>query len=58
MSQPPAPMPLLWPFPTWNGSRWVMPIEQLTPAERKEFLRSEKNSSRTPDLSDIEDARF
>jgi len=54
MSQPPTP--LIWPFPTWDGLRWVPPLESLTTAQRKEFLRRENSSSRTPDLSNIPEA--
>lgn len=54
---PPAPTPLIWPFPTWDGTRFVPPLESLTPAQRRQFLReSKKNSSRTPDLSNIPEA--
>ena len=57
MSQKPPVPATVWPFPVWDGTQWLMPLEQLTPAARK-ALRSEKKDSRTPDLSDIEDARF
>jgi hypothetical protein len=56
MSKKPLPA-TAWPFPVWDGTQWLMPLEQLSPAERK-ALRSEKKDSRTPDLSNIEDARF
>lgn len=61
MSKKSAPVELpvvIWPFATWDGERFVPPLERLTPAQRKEFLRSEKKSSRTPDLSDVPEARF
>lgn len=58
MSQPTVPTPPVWPFPIWNGTQWLMPLEQMTPSQRKQFLRSEKKDSRTPDLSDLPDARF
>jgi hypothetical protein len=57
MSQKPTVPATVWPFPVWDGTQWLTPLEQLTPAARK-ALRSEKKDSRTPDLSDIEDARF
>jgi hypothetical protein len=50
-------VPLAWPFSVWDGAKWLTPLEQLTPAQRK-ALRSEKKSSRTPDLSDVPEARF
>jgi hypothetical protein len=31
--QPDNPQP--WPFPQWNGKRWVMPIERLTKEQRQ-----------------------
>jgi hypothetical protein len=61
MSKKSAPVELpavIWPFATWDGERFVPPLERLTPAQRKEFLRPLKESSRTPDLSDVPEARF
>jgi hypothetical protein len=61
MSKKSAPVELpavIWPFATWDGERFVPPLERLTPAQRKEFLRPLKEASRTPDLSDVPEARF
>ena len=42
-----------WPFPHWNGEKFVMPADLLGEKERKEFF---KNAPRKPDLSDVEEA--
>lgn len=42
-----------WPFPYWNGERFIMPAELLTKEQRKEFFKKE---SRTPDLTEYEEA--
>ena len=42
-----------WPFPHWDGTKFVMPVD-LMPAEvRKEFF---KKSKQQPDLDDVEEA--
>lgn len=43
-----------WPFPQWNGERFVMPLE-LAP---KEVQKELKKASRTEDLADVEEAPF
>jgi len=43
MSQP-TDNPQPWPFPQWNGKRWVMPMELLT----KEQRQRQKQQSEEP----------
>jgi hypothetical protein len=42
-----------WPFPQWDGTKFVMPVDLMPLEVRKEFL---KRSKQTPDLDDIEEA--
>jgi len=42
-----------WPFPQWNGARWVTPLE-LAPEDVRRAAKQPKG----PDLSDIEEALF
>ena len=48
-------LPYPWPFPQWNGTRWVMPAE-LMPKELRKELRAV--AKKGPDLSDCEEAPF
>lgn len=43
-----------WPFPQWNGSRWVMPLE-LAP---KELQAQAKATRQEVYLDDVEEAPF
>ena len=45
-------LPYPWPFPQWNGERWVTPME-LAP---KDVRRAKQPKG--PDLSDVEEAPF
>ena len=45
-------LPYPWPFPQWNGERWVTPIE-LAPKDVRRAPRP-----KAPDLSDVEEAPF
>ena len=42
-----------WPFPHWDGEKFVMPADLLDPQARKEFF---KKTPSKPDLSDVEEA--
>lgn len=41
-----------WPFPQWNGERWVMPMDHAPSGWRT------AKQPKGPDLSDIEEALF
>lgn len=45
-------IPYPWPFPQWNGERWVMPLE-LAPEDVRRAAKQTKN-----DLSNVEEAPF
>lgn len=42
-----------WPFPHWDGDKYVMPADLLPAEERKAFFKKTKPQ---PDMSDAEEA--
>lgn len=52
MKTEPELQPWPWPFPQWDGTRWVMPME-LMPKELRKKRKEDK-----PNLDDIEEALF
>lgn len=47
-------LPWPWPFPQWDGIRWVMPAESMP----KELRKRSKKRDQEIDLDEIEEAPF
>jgi hypothetical protein len=39
-----------WPFPYWDGTKLMMPLDFMTPQERKEWMQNSKQTSTLDDF--------